>query len=770
MYDHCHIAQRLRPVDTRKGRGRKLPRLLLRVSALASLLALALWYVVPFSISYNKDSLAGPSPSVLILDRDGRPLHHTPRNDYYRHRHSPLDGIPKELIQATLAAEDKRFFTHKGVDVLANIRAVKDSVQAGYFVSGASTVTQQTVKLTSGVPPRTIKSKIIEALTARHLEMCEDKETILACYFNHLDYGNRTQGPQQAALHYFNKSLDGLSLAEYALLAGLPQAPSRHNPRRNPQRAIERRNWVLDRMQEVYAIPKERIRRAKAEPLQLAPYRTFTPSYQLASLALPHRSPNSPYIRTTINLDHQETARNLLNQEIAQLKDKEVHHGAVVIIHNPTGEVLALVGTRDFSLSQINAALIPRSPGSALKPFTYLLAFENQGMSPATVIPDIPTSYAGVRGPEEVVNYDRTHRGPVTIYKALSNSLNVPAVRVLNQCGGPEKLHQLLLDLGIHSLDQPSNTYGLALTLGSGEVTLLEATNAFASIARMGMHCKPRLFPSDSPVHYRQIFSPQSAYLVASVMADNNARVESFGRHSNLTLPFPCAVKTGTSSDFRDNFCIGFTSEFTVGVWVGNLDNRPMKGVSGVTGAGPVFQNIMLALHKTTAPTWLEKPDGVVAVSIDPATGKRLSESGQRYPLAIHTYANKRYIPELATRSDYTDEGKIYLDRRYNEWLADNDSTIYVSSNSREAEEPYRILSPARDATYLLDPDLPDHGAYLPLISSDPANTEWKSDTLRIIIHNGKPTAILKEGVHTVSAHLKDGHEEQTVTFQVDSL
>lgn len=770
MYDHCHIAQRLRPVDTGKGRGRKLPRLLLRVSAVMAFIALSVWYVVPFSFSYNKDALSGPSPSVLILDRDGRPLHHSPREDYYRHRHSPLEGIPTELIQATLAAEDKRFFDHKGVDVLANIRAVKDSVQAGYFVSGASTVTQQTVKLTSGVPPRTLKSKIIEALTARHLEMSEDKDTILACYFNNLDYGNRTQGPQQAALHYFNKSLDDLSLSETALLAGLPQAPSRHNPRRNPKRAIDRRNWVLDRMQEVYGIPEDRVERAKAEPLNLAPAKPFTPAYQIAMLALPHRSPHSPYIRTTIDLDYQQTARNLLDQELAQLKEKEVHQGAVVIIHNPTGEILALVGTRDFSVSQINAALIPRSPGSALKPFTYLLAFEQHGMSPATVIPDVPTSYAGVRGPEEVVNYDRTHRGPVTIYKALGNSLNVPAVRVLNLSGGPDKLHKLLLELGLSSLDQPSNTYGLGLTLGSGEVTLLSATNAFATIARMGNYCDPRLFPSDKTPQYKRAFSPQSAYLVASVMADNNARVESFGRHSNLSLPFPCAVKTGTSSDFRDNFCIGFTAEYTVGVWVGNLDNRPMKGVSGVSGAGPVFQKLMLALHKTTRPSWLEKPEGVSEVYVDPATGKQLPKNHERYPLAIHTYAKTRYMPELATRSDYSNDGKIYLDVRYNDWLAENPDVPYAPSNSRDTPEPMRILSPARDATYLLDPDLPDNGAYLPLISNDPTSTEWRCDTLRIITHNGKPTAILTAGVHTITASLKGGREEQSVTFQVDTL
>ncbi|GAA5495087.1 biosynthetic peptidoglycan transglycosylase [Rubritalea halochordaticola] len=770
MYDHCHIAQGLRPVEAKKRRGRQLPRLLLHGSAIGAFIALIGWYLLPFAFPYNKPALSGPAPSVLILDREGRPLHHSPREDYYRHRHSQLEGIPQTLIEATLAAEDKRFYNHGGIDVFANIRAIKDSLIAGHFVSGASTITQQTVKLTSGVPPRTLKTKFIEALTARNLEMSEDKDTILAAYFNHLDYGNRTQGPQQAALHYFNKSLNDLSLAEYALLAGLPQAPSRHNPRRNPKNALERRNWVLDRMQAIFSIPAERIERAKSEPLELIPYKTHTKAQQLSQLVLPHREEKSPHIQTTIKLEYQETARQLLQQELGLLKDKEVHHGAAVIIHNETGEILALVGTKDFSLSQINAALTPRSPGSALKPFTYLLAFENAGMSPATIVPDIPTSYAGIRGPEEVVNYDRQHHGPVTIYKALGNSLNVPAVRVLNDIGGPERLLTLLTSLGITTLDQPANTYGLGLTLGSGEVTLLEATNAFATIARLGLYTDTHITPANSVTHYKRLFSPESAYLVASVMADNNARLEGFGMHSNLHLPFPCAVKTGTSSDFRDNFCIGFTADFTVGVWVGNLDNRPMKGISGVTGAGPVFKKLMLAIHEKTEPSWLTKPASVSPVSVDPATGKRLSKGHPRYPLAIHTFSHIQYLPQQASLSDYSENGDVYLDSRYHEWMQEHPEGTYTASHTREIQEAFRVLSPARDATYLLDPDLPDHGAYLPLISNIPENTVWFSNTLRIIKHEGKLTALLTEGMHTLTATNSKTGETQTLTFQVDSL
>ena len=586
-------------------------RIFLRLTAVGVILFLIVWYALPFAFPYTNEAITGSEPSTIILDRKGKPLHHSAREDYYRLQHTPLTEIPEDLINATIAAEDKRFYSHGGVDILATMRAAKDSLLAGRTVSGASTITQQTVKLSSPPAKRNILTKIKESLTARHLEMTSDKDTILTSYFHHLDYGNRILGPQQAALHYFGKPLSHLSLAECALLAGIPQSPARHNPRTNPNGAKKRRDWVLDRMQIVFDIDEERINRAKKEPIQLQKPIYLTDSPHLAQFITKHHSSTSPSISTTIDAALQSFSQNTLKAEIDKLVEKNVNNGAVVIIDNHTREIITLVGTADFhspNAGQINAALIPRSPGSALKPFVYLLAFEKLGMTPATVLPDIKTSFPGPLGAEEFVNYDRSHRGPVTIHRALGNSLNTTAVRVLNHFGGPATLVKLFKQLGFNSISETPGHYGLSLVLGSGEVTLLEATNAFSTLAQLGNHNQPTILLDSKNSPSTRLFSPTSAYLISSIMADNSARAHAFGRTSNLRFPFPCAVKTGTSTDFRDNWCIGFTKDFTVGVWVGNLDNTPMKGISGVTGAGSVFHSVMTRLHRDHTPQWLTKP------------------------------------------------------------------------------------------------------------------------------------------------------------------
>lgn len=744
----------------------------LRIAAAASGLCLLLWYIVPLTFPINELAIAGPAPSILILDSNSQPLHHQVRKDHYLSESTPLVGIPEALVDATLAAEDKRFYTHGGIDIRANFRALRDSLDAGKIVSGASTITQQTIKLTTGSPSRTLKTKVIEALSARHLEMCYSKDSILASYFSHLDYGNLTQGPRQASLHYFGKELSELSLAQTAMLAGLPQAPSRHNPRRNPNNAKKRRDWVLGRMQAVYNYPPEQIQRARNEPIDLIPKRSLIQHAHLAQMAVAHRSPGSATITTSIDNQLQRSAQRILFDEISKLKNHHVSNGSVVIIDNHTRRVLALVGSADWNADagQINAALTPRSPGSVLKPFTYLLTFENLNYSPASVLADVPTQYAGIRGPESFDNYDRCHRGPVTVYSALGNSLNVPAVRALNSLNGPQSLHTLLKNLGVKSLTEKSSHYGLGLTLGSGSAPLIDITNAFATIACEGTHSPYILFPSNKGQRSTQIFSPESAYLIASILSDNLARSANFGTDSHLRLPFKCAVKTGTSSDFRDNFCVGFTADYTVGVWVGNLTNTPMKGISGVTGAGPTFHKIMLELHKNKDPCWLTQPAAVIAIKVDPHTGKRLTPKHQRFPQGINTYAKKLNLPPYAKVEDYSERGQVYLDNRFTDWLDDYPNPLFIAAQTTHTDTPLRVLSPARDATYLLDPDLPNRGSYLSLISNTPKATKWTSRSLEIIQHHNTPTLILTEGLHEVTAHHQRSGQSSTVQFSVKEL
>ncbi len=726
---------------------------------LASLgVALTSYYLLPFAFPVPDGITAGPGTSVMLLDREGEPLGHWVRPDYYRHRATSLDDIPADLVQATLAAEDKRFYQHGGVDIRATARALRDSWKKERFVSGASTVTQQTVKLSSNKSSRTFLTKARECLTARHVEMSHSKHEILTAYFNHLDYGNLSQGPLQAARYYFGKPLGQLSLAECALLAGLPQAPSRLNPRRHPDAALKRRNWVLDRMAIVYQTPAERIARAKAEPLQLQ--RNHRPSTAPHLLQLMRYSADKRHgdIHTTLSASLQRDVTDIVRTQVKALADKHIQHAAVVVIHNATGEVLALVGSPDFHHSnsgQIDATRTPRSPGSALKPFTYLLAFENGGMTPATIIEDIPTSFADARGEKVFVNYSRSHKGPVTIHHALANSLNIPAVRTLNAVGGSTALQKLLKDFGITTLNEPATHYGLGLTLGSGDVTLLELTNAYASIARMGVH-KPISFFPDHASEQKHVASYSSTWMLAQTMSNNDARVHAFGTHSSLRLPFPCAVKTGTSTDFRDNWCLGFTADFTVGVWAGNLDNTPMRGISGVTGAGPIFHATMLRLHRNHTPRWFKQPERMTTCHVHTHTGKRLPEYTEN-TVTLTLPADRTPIP--AQSSDYDAAGRVILDARYSDWLArEGDKARFATSTTTVTETPpLRILSPSREAKYLLDPDLPGNGTQLRLSTDFPGQHTWSSPTLKITTRNGHSTATLCPGEHRITLSDSNG-------------
>lgn len=717
---------------------------------------------------------SGPGSSVVLLDRDGDQLGDWVRPDYYRHRATSLEEIPQDLVQATLAAEDKRFREHGGIDFRATARALCDSWEQGRFVSGASTITQQTVKLSSLKSSRTIPTKIRECLTARHVEMRHSKNEILTAYLNHLDYGNLSQGPLQAARHYFGKPLHQLSLAECALLAGLPQAPSRLNPRRNPEAAVKRRNWILDRMAAVWGTDPDRIARAKAEPLQLRTGREASLAPHLVQL-MRHTSGKhgQASIRTSISAPLQRDVTEIVRQQVKALAKKHIQHAAVVVIHNPTGEVLALVGSPDFHQSnsgQIDATRTPRSPGSALKPFTYLLAFENGSMTPATIIEDIPTRFADARGEKQYVNYDRHHKGPVTIHHALANSLNIPAVRTLNAVGGAKPLQESLQNFGITTLTEKPAHYGLGLTLGSGDVTLLELTNAYATLGRMGVY-KPVTFilgSADHPVRdQRHVASYPSSWMLAQTMSDNQARSAAFGTRSHLRLPFPCAVKTGTSTDFRDNWCLGFTADFTVGVWAGNLDNTPMRGVSGVTGAGPIFNAVMRRLHRDHPPRWFKRPTGMVLCHIDPHTGKRHPAATQHtLPLTLPA----SHVPLPADTADYDARGRVLLGQRYSEWFGrEGDTARFAlappgSTSSKTRRAKLTILSPSREAEYLLDPDLPGNGRLLRLSTDFPGEVTWESPTLTI---TRNATAILTPGEHTITLKDNTGRKtSRTITVQ----
>ena len=621
-----------------------------------------------------------PAAHPVLLDRNGEELTHLPREDYFRHQPASLDEIPDHLIKATLAAEDKRFFDHGGVDYAATLRAMYDNTRTKRITSGASTITQQLIKITTPPEKRNWRKKLEEVYSARRLESRWSKDEILTAYLNRLDYGSHRQGCVEAARYFFGKPLGDLSLAESALLAGLPQAPSRLNPHRNPQAALVRRNWVLDRLATEFDYADDEIARAKAEPLLL---RQQVPGNPIPHLTHDFREGG----RLTIDGKLQARTFEILQEELAGIEDSNVQQGALVVIHNSTGEVLAFHGSSDFLGAhggQINGALAPRSAGSSLKPFTYALAFQNQALFPGSIIADIPTNYQTEEGLDAPKNFDRRHHGPVSIRQALGESLNVAAMRMLNQVGGPEPLHRLLGELGLTTLTREAAEYGLGLTIGNAEVSLLELTNAYATLARLGKSWPPRFTMDGETGVGESLLTPEACYLIANVLADNAARSSAFGVDSVLRLPFPCAVKTGTSSDFRDNWCLGFTGEFTVGVWVGNFDNSPMAGISGVTGAGPIFRRTMLALHEGREAVFVTRPDSIETIQVDRRTGHRfLTQIADNTPYRKTEVCVVGHLPLPVSSSDYEAEGRALVSLEYGEWF-----------NSEDNVQGHALLSP----------------------------------------------------------------------------
>lgn len=722
------------------------------------------WFLLPLCFSLPTSLSENPSASPVLLDRNGEPLFHLVLPDFTRSSPVTLDEVPSDLIACTLAAEDRRFRSHGGVDLLAMARAAKDALLHRRAVSGASTITQQLIKLSSPPAPRTLKTKIREALLARHLEMTWSKDQILVAYLNRLPYGNHRSGPAEAARFYFQKPLPDLSLAESALLAGLPQRPSFLNPIKYPERALSRREVVLRRLITHKTCEPSRIDAALAEPLQLRPL----PENPVAPW-LPNSLAtwgNAEVPRCTIDRNFQADVEMIVREELAKQSTANLKHAAVVVLDNRSREVLALVSSgnwRDPNGGQINGALMPRSPGSALKPFTWLLAFQKGGLHPASIVADIPTRFRTEQGLDAPENFDRSFRGPVSVREALACSLNVPAMRALNEIGGPRPLHELLLSLGMDSIGPDFRAYGLGLTIGNAPVRLIDLTNAYATLASEGRYQPVVLFPAKGKPDEKLPFTARDAYLIADILSDPLARAPAFGRGGPLEMPFRCAAKTGTSSDFRDNWCLGYTADFTVGVWAGNFDNSPMKNLSGVAGAGPIFHRTMERLHRDHAPTWLAQPPGLASVNVDPLTGKSSAKG-------LATLIPSDRLPLPASPADRDPEGKVLLDATYAEWIDSPHNrrrSDFALAKDEPASMPLRILAPREGTTYILDPELPN-GGLLHLASNLPGQAEWSSSTLTLAPGKPEPVARLTPGQHTLIATDSRSGTKQEVRIRVE--
>lgn len=584
--------------------------------------------------------------TTRITDRNGVVLYEI--FDEGRRTPVPLERIPKYLRDATIATEDDTFYTNPGFDVLSVARAAYQNLTTGSIYSGASTITQQLVRhVAFSYEERISQSyerKIKEIMLAWILTQTHSKDQILEMYLNEIYYGNLAYGVQAASKTIFLNErgepadVSELGLAESALLAGLPQSPAELDPlSKDPKiqaRVKARQRQVLDLMVKHGYLSQAEADAAAAQPLRFnyrdekadkdsfkAPHFVVYARQELEKLLAERRldpkliSRGGLTVRTSLDLRLQDLAQAVARNHIEKLKAQRATNAALVALRPDTGEIMAMLGSVDYWNDaidgRVNVAIRERQPGSSIKPITYAAAFEN-GFTPATILWDVPMTVPLSTGAIYIPkNYDNKFHGPVRLRTALANSYNIPAVKLLQRVG-IEKMIETAHRMGITGLNRGLEWYGLSITLGGGEVTLLDLATAYATLANGGNLVRPVAilevtnpegqtlykYPGPEP---KPVLDPRAAYLVTSILSDNNARTPAFGPNSPLKLSQPAAVKTGTTDNFKDNWTVGYTPYMVVGVWVGNSNNKEMIRSSGVTGAAPIWHDFMEGVFKDPA-------------------------------------------------------------------------------------------------------------------------------------------------------------------------
>jgi len=798
------------------------------LAALALLSALGAWgiyHILPAHIALPESAkqLFEPLPESLIEDRNGLWLAYQSRSDHYRQ--APLEipietllgeAIPSKaedggsrqaeqhkateqhkaaeqsshqqaqarpLILALLAAEDKNFFKHRGIDFLSVARAAWLNLRHGKIRSGASTLSMQLAKIAllredraQGIRvARGWKRKLEEMFLARQMEEHYSKKDILRAYLEHADFGQLCLGAQTASRYYFNCEPDELRPAQAALLIAQLQAPTLHNPSRHPRAALRARNLILKRM-------------GYGDAWQQLPLQTHSPRIRLS----PHLLKRAG--RLSINANLQAFAQRVIRKETRIHRRQNVQQAALLVIDNKTGDILASVASAERNNprgGQMNGTKIRRSAGSTLKPFIYLLALED-GAFPGSIYADILTEYPDAAGISAPHNYQDYYMGPISMRIALASSQNIPAMRALNSHGGEKQALFFLRQLGYQI---PDGNYGLGLAIGNAHVSLEEQARAYATLARGGKapclrqyiggysrtqgkssaanqstspkHSSPQKQSANDPSRKQeqepQVISPQNSFLISSMLSDNNARSSGFGIASSLKLPFHCPVKTGTSSNYRDNWCIGYSRDYTVAVWLGNFDNSPMEGISGLTGSAPIFQRMMLHLHPKQRSSYPIPPAGITQGNIDSRSGKLILDHQLLNDIPAQfirrEYYKESQRPELIDpEQDYDSEGRAYLPSDYHEWLSKAGLEMqkhYSIHPDKKLPRRAVILSPGDGIQIIIDASQPREYQAIPLNSTlNSLRAQWSSPSLRIIRRGEKLYIIPEEGEHEI--HVSD--------------
>ncbi len=718
--------------------------------------AAAATLVVSHAIDRAPLPVAGPTPVThVLLDLRGQPFARLGDDRARDQRDVSLHDLGRWLPFATTAIEDRRFWDHHGVDGIATIGAALRNLHHLRVISGASTITQQTVKILTGRTRRTLAAKYREAIAALALERRWSKERILETYLNRIDYGNRRFGAEAAAQAYFGKPAAALSLAESIYLAGLPQSPSRLNPWTNPAAALRRyannvRGLASARLLPAGATAAQLLAAAprveRHDPVARAPH--------FAALAA-RRAGHGGEIATSLDLDLQRVAETLLHEHLRNSANLGIGDAAIVVVDNATGAVRALACDGRAEHRAINAAIVPRSSGSTLKPFIYLAAIERKLITAATLLPDTPQAVTEAYADYDPQNYSHRSYGPVRAREALGNSLNVPAVVVTSRLGARDAFNSLRR-WGFE-FSRPFDAYGAGFILGNADIRLLDLAAAYAGIARGGVAWSARVLAGE-PIVSTRLASPEACAIVTDILCDNEARRLSFGPNSPLDLGVRVAVKTGTSSGFRDRWCVGFDREHTVAIWAGNLDGKSLGEVLAIRAAAPLWASMMRYL--------LENGDVPLAA---PAASSTLvaedvaAETGL-VPRAGEPEIREWFLPGTAPRTGAASmyakiDGRdtLVLPPEYAAWCGGPENRFGAVARSAR----FDIVFPRDGAAFVWNSHLPGGQQTLTPLSTTPG-CEWFLNGRRL----DRASIPVARGDWTLTA--RSAGEERTARFTVE--
>ncbi len=647
-----------------------------------------------------------PAASTVVLDRNGQLLrtYLTP-DDMWRICVKGSEISPA-LKTAVLAYEDRLFYWHPGINPKAIIRAAIANWRAKKIVQGGSTITMQVARLMEP-KERTILGKTVEIFRALQLELHYSKDEILTSYFNLAPYGGNIIGIGAASRFYFGKSPDKLSYGEACLLAAIPNSPNRYRPDLNSDEAKRGRDKILRILLDDGKITPQQFAEAAVEPV---PTRRFDLPFQAPHLAdlLLRTFPNTERLESTVDPIVQQLAETALRSHLRPLIAEGITNGAVVVIDNASKDVLALVGSRDFSDSlhggQVNGAIASRSPGSALKPFVYALGVDQGVVSPRSLLYDVPVEYSGYRP----VNYDETYHGAVTVEEALVRSLNVPAVNLSAKLGS-DGVYTLLRDAGITTLPKPQEYYGLSLVLGGCGVSLLELTNLYSSLANGGDFRGYRLLKTTPEPASKRLLSDGACYIVTDILTQLRRPELPAVWEATLRLP-KVAWKTGTSYGKRDAWSIGYTPRYTVGVWVGNFDGKGHPRLVGAEVATPILFAIMDALESSGDGRWFVQPNSVARRQVCAVSGLPVS------PCCAAT-ADEIYIPGISPNRQCTMHEMIMVDKKTGKRLCSHCRAGHDYDEKIITNWPVEIATWMKRNGYPVD-SIPEHFADCPQLAS----------------------------------------------------